>query len=636
MIFRTGWRPGSAQASPSAESPKKRDFWRILPLLAGLATSVFGCGPEHDQTYQQDRKHHHEAEPGPAQQTETGQGSYEGGKATPVTAENNELGEFCTSRGHSVEDIRRRDKRASAAEPPQFEDVTKAVGLGGIRAKTASWARIDEDAYPDLFVGFGNRGEVYINCIEWFYPLELEQKMKKGGEPQPFFSLVNATYVADLDMDGRTDILIVAMQAWRDGNGIMLKARLSALYQQASLTFTERPIWEETGYLTADLSDIPREPTGVGGFELDGDGCPDLYLTRYGNGNDPTGAVEARANRFLRNRHCEGGEGFEDVTETMPAAVQLAGQFNNYVYALIPGTACGAEPVLVATNDSTPSFAFRYSRGEGTFTPLQVPAFSPPIAVMGGDIQFRNDDACAAALFLTDHQRIPAIEFNLQEGTATQNRSDRVHTPPARYAYWGVKGLDADNDGDEDMVAVSGVPDDESYASNVTGSNRIFYYHNTGPAGSETYEDRSMEAGVGEGVADHYGAYTSDYDLDGRTDFAVTAQAAVHPGPEEIELVYRADVRLLRNVSAQDNNWIGIIPEGERSDDTEAVASVRAGSVVRHRALNAVSSVAGRSALTTAVGLGDAPVIDELVIHWGDGTTTTVKNPGINQYVLAR
>ncbi|HLC68199.1 MAG TPA: hypothetical protein VJH24_00025, partial [Candidatus Bilamarchaeaceae archaeon] len=408
MIFRTGWRPGSAQASPSAESPKKRDFWRILPLLAGLATSVFGCGPEHDQTYQQDRKHHHEAEPGPAQQTETGQGSYEGGKATPVTAENNELGEFCTSRGHSVEDIRRKDKRASAAEPPQFEDVTEAVGLGGIRAKTASWARIDEDAYPDLFVGFGNRGEVYINCIEWFYPLELEQKMKKGGEPQPFFSLVNATYVADLDMDGRTDILIVAMQAWRDGNGIMLKARLSALYQQASLTFTERPIWEETGYLTADLSDIPREPTGVGGFELDGDGCPDLYLTRYGNGNDPTGAVEARANRFLRNRHCEGGEGFEDVTETMPAAVQLAGQFNNYVYALIPGTACGAEPVLVATNDSTPSFAFRYSRGEGTFTPLQVPAFSPPIAVMGGDIQFRNDDACAAALFLTDHQRIPA------------------------------------------------------------------------------------------------------------------------------------------------------------------------------------------------------------------------------------
>jgi len=422
--------------------------------------------------------------------------------------------------------------------------------------------------------------------------------------------------------------------------------------------------------------------------DIDNDGRPDLYLTKF---NAP--------NQLLRNN----GDGtFADISKasgTDTAAWSVSAAFvdadrdgwldlfvGNYLrYTLESHTQCvspsGAPDYC--TPDSYQPLPDRLYRNQrnGTFADVSAPsqisrAFGPALGVSTADF---NNDGWMDVYVANDGQE-NQLWVNRHDGTFQNTALLAGVALPLTgkaEASMGVDAGDVDDDGDDDLVMTE-----------LTGEGSNLFVND----GSGTFEDHSARTGVGPASAGvtGFGAAWFDYDNDGRLDLMAVNGAVqviealrqagdpfpVHQrktlfhnagGGRFEEVSARAGaafalsevgrgaafgdvdndgdidvlvgnnngpVRLLLNQAAAGRHWVGLRLVGGPGgrDLIGARVAVKTAAGVRHRRARSDGSYASANDPRVHVGLGDSPAPVDVVVQWPDGRTETFQAVAADRY----
>jgi hypothetical protein len=183
----------------------------------------------------------------------------------------------------------------------------------------------------------------------------------------------------------------------------------------------------------------------------------------------------------------------------------------------------------------------------------------------------------------------------------------------------GSRAVDYDNDGDLDLFF------HDNHADNGTNSARKLYRND----GNWQFTDVTVAEGVAEINRGSYDSTWGDLDLDGDQDLiATTGSSAV------------AERFYISNASTNGNHWLHLRLGGP-TDNTTAIgatvyATINAGTPEEktlRREANTNAGTFNQSDLPVHFGLGPADQIDELTIHWPDGTIQTIFDVAANQYL---
>ncbi len=182
---------------------------------------------------------------------------------------------------------------------------------------------------------------------------------------------------------------------------------------------------------------------------------------------------------------------------------------------------------------------------------------------------------------------------------------------------------DIDNDGYLDMYLGTGNPNYQSLVPNKMFKNM----------GGEKFADVTSSANVGSLQKGHAVAF-ADMDQDGDQDIFIEMGGA-----------YTGDAyqnSFFRNPGQNDNHWISLRLEGVKSNRAAIGSSVKVTFTEKgktrsvYRDVNSGGSF-GASPLTREIGLGQAPVIDQLEIRWhGSGLVQTFRNVPVDRFVTLR
>jgi hypothetical protein len=186
-------------------------------------------------------------------------------------------------------------------------------------------------------------------------------------------------------------------------------------------------------------------------------------------------------------------------------------------------------------------------------------------------------------------------------------------SPVVNTATWAGGGAwgDFDNDGNLDL-----------FVGGYDGHNRLYENDGTGTFTS-----------IDTGIAVTDGNYTmgagwADYDNDGDIDL-FTAKNDYFGGSDNA--LYRND--------GTGNNWLEVRCVGTVSNRSaigarvQTLASIRSASVRQTREISAQTGGgnSGQSSLLASFGLGDASIVDTLVVHWPSGIVQTLTSVAVNQ-----
>ncbi len=377
--------------------------------------------------------------------------------------------------------------------------------------------------------------------------------------------------------------------------------------------------------------------TSAAFLDADKDGDLDLYLVRY---VDYTlqdaikcwfrnihiyctpAMYEAQPDRFLRN---EGGT-FVDasstagVDETKAKGLAVAtgdldddGDTDLYVGADI------SQNMLLSSN------------GDGTFTEKAVTAgvayseLGREEATMG--VAISQTDAQSGPqigwdIAVTNFQAEPTSLYALRERGTYRERSDAAGigaSSRARLSF-GIDWLDADNDGDEDLLVANGHINDniETFRDTVTFAQPNSLYMRVGDG---AFEDVSTQAGPAlQKVGVSRGLAVGDLDGDGGVDYVVVDNDDA--------------LQVGRNTTASRGHWVSLWLEGTTSNRSAigAVVTVRHGDETQYREVRGATSYLSASDRRLHVGLGADTTIDALDIRWPDGTTQNVSLPAVDAH----
>jgi hypothetical protein len=181
---------------------------------------------------------------------------------------------------------------------------------------------------------------------------------------------------------------------------------------------------------------------------------------------------------------------------------------------------------------------------------------------------------------------------------------------------WGTQWVDAENDGDLDLVAVTGF---DEWVLNVRGAlspvyqTPSFLLLNNG-AGSFT-----RRTGTGLDSADDSRALVAfDYDRDGDVDLLVTNIAQ--------------PVRLFENRAENPGHWLTVAVTPDALGLGAVVRATVGGRTMRRDVLAGRSYLAGTPA-EAHFGLGEATMVDTLRVTWADGTETAMQNVAADRVI---
>jgi len=189
------------------------------------------------------------------------------------------------------------------------------------------------------------------------------------------------------------------------------------------------------------------------------------------------------------------------------------------------------------------------------------------------------------------------------------------------YWGWGVQFTDVENDGDLDLVAVTGF-DEFVFIFGIPGtpllnSPMILFVND----GSGNYS-RDTGAGIG-GSDDSRGLAAVDYDRDGDEDLIVTN--------------INEPVRLFENVSVNPGNWLNVRlvqTAGSNRDGIGATIFYTVGSLTRRRDMIVSDSYLTGSPPEILIGLASATSVDQLTVRWTDGSHSFYNNIAANQEIV--
>lgn len=471
---------------------------------------------------------------------------------------------------------------ARALEPEgkmlRFTDVARSAGLGrpGIAGGT-----IVEDMDNDGLL------DVVFSSVDYCEPLRLfrnlgngrfEERTEAAGLSGQLGGL-NLTST-DYNNDGWADIFVLR-------GGWEIAMRNSLLRNNGDGTFTD--VTREAGLSSGDHSSHHASWA-----DFDNDGWLDVFVGH-----------ELTPSQLFRNRH-DGT--FEDVTARAGVGAS----------AFTKGTAAGdydgdGDIDLYVSNMWGDNSLYR-NNGDGTFTDVAktVGVHGPFASFPTWFFDYDNDGRLD--LFVSSYptsleefarhyfgERTSAetltLYRNLGDGRF-ENVSERVGLARA-VPSMGSNFGDLDNDGFLDMYLGTGSP---SYAALLPN----LMFRNDG---GRRFLDVTAGTATGHLQKGH-GVAFADLDNDGDQDVVMNVGGAV-PGD-------RYDEALFRNPGGFRNHWLVVRLVGERSNRPGLGARITArlpGGALRMREVTTGGSF-GASSFAQHIGLGDASVVEELIVEW--------------------
>lgn len=267
------------------------------------------------------------------------------------------------------------------------------------------------------------------------------------------------------------------------------------------------------------------------------------------------------------------------------------------------------------------------SNRDGTFTEKGVSAgvayseLGREEATMGVAIS-ETDDEPGWDIAVTNFQAEPTSLYARKAGGTYRERSDAAGigaSSRARLSF-GIEWLDADNDGDEDLVVANGHINDnvETFRDTVTFAQPNSLYARVGPG---KFEDVSANAGSAlEKTGVSRGLAVGDLDGDGGVDYVVVDNDGA--------------VQVARNTTAHRGHWVSLWLEGTPSNRSAigAVVTVNHGGKTQRREVRGASSYLSVSDRRLHLGLGSDAALAAVEVRWPDGQTQTVTLPEVDAH----
>ena len=376
--------------------------------------------------------------------------------------------------------------------------------------------------------------------------------------------------------------------------------------------------------------------------DLSGDGLPDVFVVNYldrefviqnpcySNGLE-VGCTAASLPPARNRLYLNSGTGqFEDISDSAGVSSEAGNGLGLIVADFHNEQRLG----VFVGNDSTPNFLFR------NLHPADNTAFRLNEQGLEGGVAFNGNGTAIASmgiaagdangdgrldLFVTTYMNDPDTLFVQQRNRSflDQTRQARLSLPTAHLLGFGTQFLDVDNDGWEDLVATNGhvipPPTDESDDERDLMPTQVL-----ANLGDETFFEVPAETlgpffqfdGLGRGLAEF------DWNRDGRQDFCVSF---IH-----------SPLALLSNQTPVDNHRIVIRLIGTRTsrDGFGTVVTVRAGRRTFMRQLTAGNGYLVSNERRLWFGLGQSPMIDELVVNWPSGLVQQFDRLEANQEIV--
>ena len=501
---------------------------------------------------------------------------------------------------------------------PVFSSVTEEPGITMQRniGNGAAVGDYDNDGDLDVYLcgQSGHSNKLLRNDLDLGLKSFTDVTVAAGVDD---LGLTRMAHFVDLDNDGLLDLLVL-----NDDDGVT-SPRSRIFRNDGGGFFTDvtagsnfRPI----GYLHcgAALADFNRN------------GLLDIYVTawtlRGGTPEMPTPPVFPGSNRLYKNL---GGFVFEDVTE----AVGLGTVIHNAFTSIFKDFNGDLFPDLYVTIDNGSDIFYWNTAGVFSDATLAVGTTHTgnDMGVACADI----DDDGDLDMYVTNITDLPpspggvfgTTQFNVlymnqfDSLALTQFADEAVARGVEDTAWgWGVEYVDAENDGDLDIVAVNGF---DEHIFNLIGSSSPIY--NTPSVlfinDATTNFTRLMGTGL-DAPMDSRALIAFDYDRDGDEDLLISNVAQ--------------PFKLFENLSTPLGHWLDVAlvqGPGENRDGIGAIIYATIGGVTKRRDIIGGDSYLAGTPPEVHFGLGGATSIDLLRVVWTDGSETTFQDVGVDRFV---
>ncbi len=431
----------------------------------------------------------------------------------------------------------------------ESEDRYLVQTMGG----GVAFADFDNDGLLDIFLVTGGetpghkasatpRNALYRNLGSGKFE---EIAAQAGVDRIPFYGMGAA--VADFDNDGFQDLLITGYPS------------VALFRNNGNNTFTD--VTEKAG-----LNNRGRWAASAAWLDYDRDGRLDLFICNYAKfsfadrktceyqGTNTYCAQTAYEGEISALFHNNGDGTFTDVTERSGV-----GKFKGRALGVVSiDLNDDGWPDLFVARDASPNLLL-INKHDGTFEDAALDAEvalaidGSPRAGMGTDAGDLNGDGrpdLVVTNFNDENHSLylnpgsfPFEEKTVESGLARFTRF---------YVGWGIRFLDYDNDGNQDLLVVNGHvnPMIEKARTNVSYKEPPLLLRNTGHGVLENMKDTAGPAFRTPYIA--RGLAIGDYNNDGAIDGIFTC---LNDRPV-----------LLRNNAGANNTWVGIQLQGTRSN----------------------------------------------------------------------
>ncbi|HZM00002.1 MAG TPA: CRTAC1 family protein [Planctomycetota bacterium] len=512
----------------------------------------------------------------------------------------------------------------------------------------AAWLDYDRDGDMDLFVGNG-AGLAYVDDGKRLEVLHTAASRLYRNDGGWLFAdvtaeagagrseWINAVTVADYDNDGDSDLYLACF-----GRDVLLRndgGRFADATAEAGLGCE---LWG----------------AGAAFGDADNDGDLDLYVANYvlfdpehppdegrraviegvevGIGPEAenqrglnTGAPDV----FYRNQ----GEG-RFVEATAQAGLELPAPLCSYAVVFSDVDGDGWQDLLVA-NDLQPCNLF-HNRGDGTFEEQgQARGFATdgngkPTSAMGLVVEDVDGDGDMDVLRTNFDLEPNSLHVNDGQGRFTEVAAQHgLAQPSLDKLGWGAAFLDAECDGDLDLLVANGHVYPQAREIGMSGwlmPSQLYEASSASAAGVASPgmpQWRDVTAGAGPGLAplqSARGLALADVDDDGDSDAVIIDM----DGPP----------RLLENRSARQGRWISVLPLGTVSnrDGFGARVTVTAGGRTWTREMRTNQGLYSSHDPRLHFGLGSVERIDRVEVAWPSGRTSRLENPPLDAPLVVR
>lgn len=490
-------------------------------------------------------------------------------------------------------------------------------------------------------------------------------------------SIGNGCAFLDYDNDGNLDVLLVGYEGPKlfrgDGRGhfrdvtaqvgLVLKTPPGALWLGCAVGDIDNDGYPDiylSGYHTAALlhnnggkrfEDITRHAgihpelwgTSCGFADIDGDGKLDLFVANYvsfqrdapdelcQHAGQMTGCDPAKYHALPPTfYHNLGGNRFRDETRQR-GFDRATGKGLGIAFADYRND---GRPAVFLANDAVPSDLMFWD-SQGRFVNVGAPsgiscAQSGHVhSGMGIDWGDYNEDRRFDAFVTTFHNEAKSLYANNGDGTFTDVAEEAgTGSENVPHVSFGIKWIDYDNDGWEDLLIASGhirdnihLMDPEQDFRQPTQLLRNLGRQSEGKR--VRFAEVSSRAGddlgrpiVGRGLA------IGDYDNDGRMD-ALVVDSMGRP-------------LLLHNEKGKSGHWLGVRLIGTKSnrDGYGATLTATVGKRKLLRQCQSSGSYLSASDKRVHFGLGVARIIDTLTIRWPSGKVDILRHLQADRYII--